>query len=234
LTQEGITQFSKTLTDDEKQSRLYGKPSYLSSLVCPRFDRQIHIKERHKIPLDSLIDIELDFHPSRPWVAVFMATARNNFKTICDEIYFRGTPKAFAEELIRKIKERNYERVNLVRIDPLARSGEPNDMDVFKIVYDTLASHNLNLEVSSKDKDNGIALLNNLLWSENEIPVLHFFRDCVKTIDQIENWMFDPDTFKPSKVDDDAVECLYRLCLADTQWFPEYQPNSSKNKSVIL
>ena len=49
LTAEGIEQFSKTLTEDEKQARLLGKPSYMSSLVCPKLDRKKHVRE---IPVD--------------------------------------------------------------------------------------------------------------------------------------------------------------------------------------
>jgi hypothetical protein len=234
LTQEGITQFSKTLTDDEKQSRLYGKPSYMTSLVFPRFDRQVHVKDRFKIPLDALIDISIDFHPSKPWAVVFIATLKNGFKYVCDEIQDRGNPKYIAEEIIRRIRERHYERIHSIEIDPLAKGGEGNEIDVYSIVAESLASRNYSLGTASKDKDVGISIVNNLLMSENEMPAMYFFKDCVKTIQQTEDLMYDPETFKAQKTNDDFTECLYRACLKNTEWYPEFQPNSSKNKSVIL
>lgn len=221
LTQEGIEQFAKTLTEDEKQARLFGKPSYMSTLVCPKFDRHMHVKERFKVPLDWLVDVSIDFHPSKKWAVVFLATARNGFKYVVDEIWDRGNPKYIAEEIVRVLRKRSYERVNSITIDPLAKGGEGNEIDVYSIMSDVLASKGYLLETASKDKEVGISILNNLLWTENEMPGMWFFEDCVKTIEQVENWMYDPDTLKPSKVEDDFVECLYRLCLKDTQWYAE-------------
>ena len=77
-------------------------------------------------------------------------------------------------------------------------------------------------------------MLNSLLWTENEMPGLFFFKDCVKTVQQVEDWMYDPETLKPSKVDEDFVECLYRLVLKNTQWFDEFQLNTTKQKAVML
>jgi hypothetical protein len=234
LTQAGIDQFAKTLTDDEKQARLEGKPSYMSTLVLPKFDRHKHVKERFAIPLDALIDIQIDFHPSKKWMVVFMATLKNGFKYICDEIWDRGNPKYIAEEIIRKIKLRNYERVNSIEIDPLSKGGTDNGIDVFSEVAGVLGAHNYSLGTASKDKEVGIAILNNLLWTENEMPGLFYFKDCPMSIQQSEDWMYDAETLKPSKTDDDAVECIYRLVLKNTQWYDLYQQKKTHTQSVIL
>jgi hypothetical protein len=234
LTQANIDQFAKTLTDDEKQARLYGKPSYMSSLVLPRFDRLQHVKERFKVPLDWLVDIQIDFHPSKKWAVVFLATSRNGFKYVTDEIWDRGNPKYIAEEIVRRCRERDYVRINSIEIDPLAKGGESNEIDVFSIVSGVLASKGYSLGTASKDKEVGISILNNLLWTENEMPGLFFFKDCVKTIEQCENWMYDPETLKPSKEDDDFVECLYRLALKDTYWFEDWEAEGFNKRVVML
>jgi hypothetical protein len=229
-----VEQFAKSLKPEEKEARLYGKPSYMSTLVCPKFSRDTHIKERFKIPLDALIGIQIDFHPSRPWAISFMATLRNGFKYLCEEIKFRGNPKAAAEEIVRKIKERQYERVVSIKVDPLAKSGEGNEIDVYSILSDALAAFNLSLGVASKEKDNGIAILNNLLLTENDIPGLYFFRDCPNTITQTEDWLYDPETFKPSKENDDFVEVLYRHCLDNIEWYPLDPTFGVKQPNMML
>lgn len=236
ITSEGIEQYSKTLTEEEREARLFGKPSYMSTLVCPRFERSVHVRERFKVPLDALIDIQIDFHPSKKWAVVFLATLRNGFKYVCEEIWDRGNPKYIAEEIVRIIKDRKYDRINSCEIDPLSKSGEKNDIiDVFSIMSDTLAPYGISLGTASKEKEVGISILNNLLWTENEMPGLFFFRDCGKTIQQVEDWMYDAATLKPSKVDDDFVECLYRACLRDTHWYPpERSYDNSNYKSVVL
>lgn len=205
ITQEGVKQFSKTLTDEEKAARLDGNPSYMQTLVCPKFKREKHVKERFVLPLDSLIDINVDFHPSKPWAINFLATTKNGFKYVCEELKERGNPKYVAEQIVRRLKDKNYYRVNSIGIDPLSEGDKNNDETVFGIMSRVLASYGYNLSVASKDKDNGIAILNNLLWTENDMPGIYFFKDCVNTITQIENWMYDPESLKPTamKKEDD-------------------------------
>jgi hypothetical protein len=233
LTEEGIEQFSKTLTADEKQARLFGKPSYMSSLVFPKFDREQHVKEPFKIPLDWIVDFHCDFHPSKPWAIVFMATNKLGFKYICKEMEIRGNPKFVGEEIIRYVKD-NSLRVGIGLIDPLAKGDQNNDNTVFEILGQTLGAYNIGLDVASKDKDNGIAILNNLHWTENAMPGIWYFSSCPKTIQQTEDIMFDPETFKAEKKDDDFVEGCYRLALLNREWYAEENFNISKQRSIML
>jgi hypothetical protein len=237
LTKEGIDQFARTLKPEERQARLEGKPSYLSSLVFPRFQRDLHVKPAFKIPLDAIVDISIDFHPSKKWAVVFLATFKNGYKYVFHEIWEHGNPKAIAEEIIRVVRNGSL-RVGRCIIDPLAKSGELNDSDVYTIMGDVLGAHNISLDTASKDKDNGIALVNNLLWTENEMPGIWFFDTCPMMIKQIEDLMFvtteKDDTPKAQKIDDDFTECLYRLALLDTQWFPEIQYDMKQQRNVML
>jgi hypothetical protein len=233
LTSEGVEQFKKTLKPDEVQARIDGIPSDMFSLVCPKFSRDLHVIKPFKIPLDWIVDINIDFHPSRPWAISFWATARNNFKYACKEMEIRGNPKFVGEEIVRYIKDNNL-RVGRAQIDPLAKGDANNDQTVFEILGQALAAYGISLDVASKDKDNGIAILNNLLFTENSMPGLFIFKDCVKTIQGLEDWTFDPETFKPSKENDDFCEVSYRLALMDTQWFPSINYNMSEQKNVML
>jgi hypothetical protein len=222
LTQAGIDQFIKTLKPEEKQARIYGKPSYLSTLVYPRFNRDLHVKPQFKVPLDWIVDVNIDFHPSKPWAVVFLATAGNNFKYVIHEMELRGNPKMVGEEIVRYFHS-NSLRKGRIQIDPLAKGDKNNDNTVYEVLSNVLASNGMLLEVASKDKDNGIAMVNSLLWTENEMPGLFFFDDCVNTIRQVEDLMYDAESLKPTalKVDDDYTECLYRLALMDTQWYQD-------------
>ena len=238
LTQEGIDQFAKTLKQKEKDARLEGKPEYLGNLVYENFSRDDHVKTPFKIPLDWIVDISIDFHPSKPWAIVCLATARNNFKYVCKEFELRGGPKHIGEEIIRYVREGSL-RVGRVTIDPLARGDENAHEDastVYDILYTTLAAHGISLEVASKDKSNGISMVNDLLWTENEMPGIYFFDSCPNTIRQVEDLMYDPETLKDTalKVDDDYTECLYRLALLDTQWFPTINYDINQQRNVIL
>ena len=231
LTQEGVDQFAKTLRENEKDARLHGKPSYLGNLVLPAFSRDIHLRDRFKVPLNWIVDVSIDFHPSKKWAVVFVATDPKDYHYVVDFIHENGNPKYIAEEIVRKVQLNNY-FLNTVTIDPLSKGDENahlESMTVFKIIEKTLRAYNYKLETASKDKDNGIAILNNWLMSENGMPSLFFFKDMGVVIEQIEDWMYDKDTLKPSKENDDFCEVLYRVALRMKPWKDPYKRSERLN-----
>lgn len=238
LTVEGVERYKSTLSANEIDVRLEGGDYTQQTLVFPKFDRDTHTKTPFKIPLDWIVDFSIDFHPNKPWAIVALATARNNFKYVCKEFELRGGPKFVGEEIERYVRTNNI-RVGRVTIDPLAK-GDKNADEEALTVYDklstALSSFGISLDVASKDKSNGIQMVNDLLWTENEMPGLFFFNDCPKTIQQTEDLMFDVESLKETamKVEDDYTECLYRLALLDTQWFAERTYNVQEQRSVML
>jgi hypothetical protein len=232
LTLDGVNQFAKGLKTDEKDARLEGKPSYLSTLVLPKLDRNTHCKPRFKIPLNWIMDISIDYHPQKPWAVLFVATEPRNFHWACEHMHEKGGPKHIAEEIVRRIQANHY-NVNSITIDPLSKGDENahDDLqDVFKTMEKVFASYGYTLETASKNKESGITMINDLLMTENEMPALFFFNDMGIVIQQLEDWMYNPDDLKPSKKEDEFCELMYRIALKNTQWYdprekdePEYQ-----------
>ena len=95
-------------------------------------------------------------------------------------------------------------------------------------------SYGYYLETASKDKDSGITLLRDYLISENKMPALFVFRNCIHTATQFEDLVYDADTMKVSKKDDDFFENAYRLMLLQTEWYDIVKINPSNIKPVIL
>jgi len=230
LTQEGVDQFAKTLRKDEKQARLMGRPSYLSSLVLPAFDRNRNVIERRPVPLDWVVDISIDYHPSKPWAVLFMATSSDNIWYAVNFIHEMGSPKYIAEEIIRKIRTNAYS-VDTLTIDPLAKGDENahEEDSVYKIMERTFSAYNLHLTTASKEKESGITILNDRMWTENHVAGIRFFKDMAPVIEQIEDWMYDPETLKPSKENDDFCECAYRIALVKKEWFNPYERQKRLN-----
>jgi len=233
LTQEGVDQFAKTLRPEEKTARLQGKPSYLSGLVCPKFNRHKHLVNPFAIPLNWIIEIGIDFHPAKPWAAVMLGTATNNFKFVCGELKENGSPETFGDSIVRWVRTNGISRVENVIIDPLAKGDSNNPDTMYDRLANRLASFGLPLSIASKDKETGIIIMNSLLWTENQMPGLQFFKNCKETIVEVEDWLYDPETLKPSKDKDDFVECLYRLILLNTEWF-EPELTDSNQVSMIV
>lgn len=237
ITKEGIAQFAKSLKDEEKDARLKGIPSYMAGLIYSNFNRPTHLKKRFKIPLDWIIDIAIDFHPSKKWAVLFVATDNKNFKYCIDEIYENGSWKAIGEEIIRRIKTNHYRVENPILIDPLSKGDEQSDLNeesVFTKMQTLFMAYGYNMAGASKDKEGGIHIVKDLLKTQNDMPALFFFNDLKQTIKEIEGYMIDPDTGKPQKQDDDFMENLYRLALLNTQWCNTEDDNLTYNNRSMM
>lgn len=234
LTREGVEEFSKKLTDDEKQSRLMGIPSYMTGLVYPQFKRDTHLKCRFKIPLSWPVDIAIDIHPREKQAVLFIATGPNGAKYICDELWEHGDGTAIAEAVVRLIRQREYE-INQIYIDPLSKGDRNNINTVYDKVQDVFSSYGLPLRVAIKDKSAGILITKSYLLSPNNEPALFFFDDLKRTIYEIEGYMWDDDTQKPMDKDDHMMENLYRLLVVDSSPMQVYSDNEQEytHKRVI-
>jgi hypothetical protein len=226
ITKEGVEQFESLLTDDEKSARIHGVPSYMSGLIYPDFSRRYrekggHLVRRFQIPLDWMVDIAIDVHPREKQAVLFNATDPKNDRYACDEIWGHGNGKWIAESILRKVKYHSY-RVNRVIIDPLSKGDSNNDNSVYETISTILMQNGMILETATKDKEQGILEVKNHLFGPNQQPSQFFFDDLVRTIYEIEGWMWDKDTQKPQDKDDHMMENLYRLALLKTQWTEAY------------
>ena len=225
ISKEGLGEFADKLREEEYEARIKGIPSYKSGLILnfsrKYRDRGGHLVERFKIPLDWMIDIAIDVHPRKEQAVLFLATDPRGDRYVCEEIWMHGDAKSIAEEIIRSVHYHSY-RVNKVIIDPLAKGDGNNPQTVYDIISMILMQHGMVLETATKDKEHGILEIKKHLKGPNNIPSLFFFDDLVRTIYEIEGWMWDKDTQKPSKVDDDMMENLYRLLLLNTKWTEQF------------
>ena len=219
ITQEGSDNFYSDCNETERQARFFGKPAYLAGLVCKFFDRHTHVVDRFPIPTDWPVDIAIDIHPRKEQAVLFVATDQRDERYACFEIWEHGDGPQTADRIIR-IVQRYALRVNRIIIDPLAKGDANNEHTTYDKIEMVLARHGYVLETATKDKSSGIIEINNHLKGPNNKPSLFFFHDMVKTIKQLEGWMYDKDTQVPAKVEDDMPENLYRLMLLGTEYVP--------------
>jgi len=217
ITKEGLDQFSKALTPEERKIRLNGVPAYMDGLVYPQYDRKIHLVERFQIPLDWIVDIAIDIHPRTEQAILFCAVSPTGIKYLINEIWEHGDGKWVGEQIVRCIKQNNY-RVGRIIIDPLAKGDSNNPNTVFEKVSLVLAQYGFYLETATKDKTAGILEIKNHLKGANNTPSLFIFDDLVRTIFEIEGYVYDKETQKPIDKDDHMCENLYRIMLLDTHY----------------
>ena len=222
ISQEAVDDFKHKYRNNPEilSARVHGKPSFLSGLVAKNFQRKTHIKGRFEIPLDWIIEIGIDVHPRKEQAVLFMGTDRKNQKWLFREIWGHGDGTWIGEEIIRVLNHHSisFKQVVSILIDPLAKADQNQGNTTYEKIEDVLFRYGLYLETGAKDKDSGILLINEYLMSKNKEPSLFVFRDLVRTIKEFEGWMYDKDTDKAQKVNDDMMENLYRLLLLETPY----------------
>ena len=217
ISKEGVEELRAKLREEEEQARIFGIPQYMSGLVLPQFKRKTHFIERFDIPLGWMVDIAIDIHPRERQAVLFMATDPRNDRYGCEEIWDYGDGTWVGEQIVRIINKRNY-RVNKIIIDPLSKGDSNNPETTFQKIFNILSQYGYVLDVASKDKDAGILEIKEHLKGPNNQASMFFFDDMVRTLFEIEGWMWDKETNKAVDKDDHMMENLYRLCLLNTQW----------------
>jgi len=224
LTMEGVKDFESKLSEDEKEARLKGIPSYKSGLILKNFKRSRNVIEPFVLPVNYLVDIAIDTHPRKPQAVLFMATDQRNFRYIFKEIWQHGSGSDIGDWIVRTVL-RHQLRVENVICDPLAKGDSNNPNTTFDKINEKLMPFGMVLSTATKDKDSGIIEINNHLLGPNKMPSLFFFNTCIRTIEEAEDWMYvdnannAEDLGKPSKEKDDFMENLYRLLLLNTEYY---------------
>lgn len=241
ISEDGVEKFKEKLSPEEEQARILGIPHYMSGLVYPQFKRNIHLVERFEVPLDWMVDIAIDVHPRERQAVLFVATDPRNDRYACEEIWDHGDGMWVGEQIVRRIENRNY-RVNKIIVDPLAKGDSNNAETTYQKIYNVLSTYGYDLETASKQKDAGILEVKKHLMGPNKRPSIFFFDDLVRTLYEIEGYMWDKDTNKAVDKDDHMMENLYRICELNTQYedmsgsfYEKYmvQEDSMDNRSAI-
>lgn len=214
-----IERFLATVPQEMRGARFFGRFSHLSGLVLKEFNREIHVIEPFKVPLDWPVVAQIDLHLSKPHAVGFYATDKQGRRYAIDEIWENMGPEELADEIARRKKVNSW-RLERVEIDPLSK-GDNNFVrnrmgvvnDSFTIIRNRLTPHGILLDVASKDKDSGVRNLKDWLKGVNKMPTLFIFDTCKMHLHHIQRWIFD-DNGKPDKAgNDDFPECMYRFTL---------------------
>ena len=185
-------------------------------------DKSLHYIERFKIQSHWLVDVAIDIGFSKGHDILFSVCSPLNIKYVCFEEHVLGDGTAIAESIIAK-KHRYNLRINRVICDPLAKGDKTNFHSTWEKIDIALNRHEMYLEPGSKDKDDGIIAINNLLMTVNKMPALYVFRDLPIATKQLYGWRQEDGVI--SKKNDDMCENLYRLILLGTEYEEPRNPD---------
>lgn len=210
------------LSEDERETRIDGRPAQLVGVVYKEFKPDVHIyrsvpvgwKEFDQPPDNYTIRVAVDTHPRTPTAVLFTATAPSGRVFVYDEIFEQGLLIPQVCELIRfKLRGRTPHRFLL---ELAAYTEDP--IDGYTIA-DVFMDHQFPIEKAPRDLSFGILEVKSaLLDRDRGHPTLLFSSLLRETHREFDRYVWDDKTARPRDADDHMMECLYRLVISDLQY----------------
>jgi hypothetical protein len=229
LTKAAIADYESTLSPDERECRLYGKPLHKAGLIYKEFQKDKHVlselprgwRSWVEPPTDWSYYVYIDPHPHLPHMVLFLVVDPFGRKYFFRDIF----DKCLISELCSKVRVAlGDRRLVRVRLDPLAFTEDPVHGTT---MADEFRRCGIAGEKSSKDLTRGIMRVQEELRKDEKSCVL-FTPECRRTIWEFGRYHWDEETNKPVDKDDHAMECLYRAILDE----PSYVDGKNANVAI--
>lgn len=246
---EEKNEFACSLTKEEAECRLMGRPTALAGMVYREYEPEEHNwnedypphgwKSMEDVPKDYTIRYAIDPHPKTPHAVLFAATAPTGEVFFYAEIF----EQCLIEDLCMKIHDVIGERhVELALCDPLAYTENPVDG---MTMADVMVDYGLDIVKAPKDLVRGIQEVRQALKQKmpNGKPWLRFMPQLAEVYYEFDHYVWDQKRLnKPVDKDDHMMECLYRLVISgldyvkppdpkEQKFYPQYNPVGLNFKS---
>ena len=195
LHEEDIARFERTLTDDEKQTRIHGKFFHLRGMVYKEFSDAHQISD-FKYEVNSPVICVLDPHDRQPHWLIWAMIDRVGDIYVMHESVFHGTTKQLAAHTIATEKYFKWSMVKRL-IDP--NFGRKPLLTHGRSVIDELAMFGAVFTEAHDSKETGRLKVKSYLHYDmtkpidlNNRPKLYFVRErCPRTIRSMQNLQYD-------------------------------------------
>lgn len=235
VSKRSIAGFMASLSKEEIETRIEGRPAAFTGLIYHQFKPEEHIwqdseppKGWHdwdRPPIHYTIRVAVDTHTSTPMTVLFCATSSTGHNFYYTEIF----EKIFVKDLCQLIRQRlHYRHPQRLLLEQAAYNTDPFDGIT---MADEFTQAGLPHEKAVKDLIYGIQRVQYELSRRDEKgrPYHIFFPFLHETRREFDRYVWDPKTGKPVDRDDHMMECLYRLVLTGLDYIP---PNIERSSEV--
>jgi len=233
ITQDAVDEFDKLLTEDERQSRLHGKPIFLSGQIMKPYKRTppFHI-EPHALPNSAVFFNFIDPHPKKPFASLWLAACPEleqvwAIRSMYGDLDNTNIPHRDIDHFVEDLKKIEKEPW-LMFYDPdtgiespkaigrpYARFIDPaaNTRDPIKglTVRRELANRGIHCRSWTRaDKDTKIITAKRWIQPDANtgVPTVQVWSTADRLDFELRHWFWDPKTGKCRKDYDDCIDCL--------------------------
>lgn len=232
LSKKEIQALSASLSEEELESRRYGKFIQAGGMVYPEFDQQIHVIDPFEIPLEWQDNISIDPGLKNPLSAHWYCVDFDGNVYVVAEHFQAGVE---VSEHARKIKEicarLNWKTSNSGMITALIDSAaQQRTLASSKSVVDLFYNEGILVNPKvNKDLFSGISVVKRYLKDGEGKAHLFIFKNCVNLISELKSYWWGNDD-APIKRDDHCLDEL-RYYLMSIQ--NQLSKRESSNKNLI-
>ena len=218
-----VDALTATLSDEQLDSRRYGRFKANAGLVYPEFDENIHVlKEPFNIPKEWQDLISIDPGLNNPLSAHWYAVDYDGNVYVVAEHFEAGKGVEYHADKIKKIsdnlgwKRNSYGRLNAL-IDSAANQKTLASM---KSVSELFFEQGVNVNPRvNKDMFSGIQRVKQYLKVTDGRAKLYIFPSCVNLIRELKTYRWG-DGDNPKKVDDHALDELRYYIMTKPETLP--------------
>ncbi len=211
LNKEEIEMLNKSLSNDQLESRRYGKFKSSTGLVYPEFDTEVHVlKEPFKIPFEWQDTLSIDPGLNNPLSVHWYAVDYDGNVYVVAEHYEAGKDVFYHSEKIKEIsKQLSWKCDKNGRINALIDSAAnqktlASSKSVTELFFDYGIAVNPNV---NKDVFVGIQRVKEYLKVTDGKPKLYIFPGCTNLIREFKTYRWGNGD-SPKKIDDHALDEL--------------------------
>ncbi len=218
-----VDALTATLSDEQLDSRRYGRFKANAGLVYPEFDENVHVlKEPFNIPKEWQDLISIDPGLNNPLSAHWYAVDYDGNVYVVAEHFEAGKDVEYHADKIKKISDKlGWKRDSYGRLNALIDSAaNQKTLAAMKSVSELFFEQGVNVNPRvNKDMFSGIQRVKQYLKVTDGRAKLYIFPSCVNLIRELKTYRWG-DGDNPKKVDDHALDELRYYIMTKPETLP--------------
>lgn len=203
-----IESLTSSLSEDELESRRYGRFRSFSGLVYAEFDENFHVIDPINVPYDWQDEISIDPGLNNPLSAHWYAVDYDGNIYVVAEHFEAGKDVYYHSQRIKEISEKlGWHKNRTGQLNALIDSAaNQKTLSSIKSVSQLFFENGINVNSNvNKDIFSGIQRVKGYFNKSESRPKIFIFRNCVNLIREIKNYRWG-DGDRPVKSDDHALD----------------------------
>ena len=210
-----VALMTSTLSQDELESRRYGRFKSNSGLVYGEFDENVHVIQPIAIPTEWMECISIDPGLNNPLSCHWYARDGDGVVYVVAEHYLAGKDVAYHAQKIKEISAKlgwpTNKFGNVVAL--MDSAGNQRTLSGTKSVAELFREHGVDVNTNvNKDLSYGINVVKSYLRVANGKSKLYVFKTCSHLIQEIKGYFWGENDHPVKRNDHAMDELRYYLC----------------------